>query len=72
MNSLSKPRRNIDILQVLVVSALTDLTPTVYGMDLMVVVVEDVKGEEEEMEMEVVEVEDVKDPLEELEVLIYN
>ena len=41
-------------------------------MDLMVVVVEDVKGEEEEMEMEGVEVEDVKDPLEELEVLIYN
>ena len=39
-------------------------------MDLMVVVVEDVKGGEEEMEMEVVEVEDVKDPLEELEELV--
>ena len=60
------------LMQVLVVWALTDQTPTVYGMDLMVVVVEDVKGEEEEMEMEGVEVEDVKDPLEELEVLIYN
>ena len=60
------------LMQVLVVWALTDQTQTVSGMDLMVVVVEDVKGEEEEMEMEGVEVEDVKDPLEELEVLIYN
>ena len=58
------------LMQVLVVWALTDQTPTVYGMDLMVVVVEDVKGEEEEMEMEVVVVEDVKDPLEELEELV--
>ena len=45
-----------------------DLTPIVSGMDLMVVVEEDGKGEEEEMEMEAVAEEVVKDPLEELEV----
>ena len=38
----------------------------------MVVVVEDVKGEEEVMEMEVVTAEAVRDPLEELEVAIYK
>ena len=47
-----------------------DLTRIVSGMDLMVVVEEDVKGEEKEMEMEVVEAEVVKDPLEELEELV--
>ena len=47
-----------------------DLTPIVSGMDLMVVVEEDVKGEEKEMETEVVEEEGVKDPLEELEELV--
>ena len=52
------------------VSALMDLTPIVSGMDLMVVVEEDGKGEEEEMEMEAVAEEVVKDPLEELEVLV--
>ena len=41
-------------------------------MDLMVVVVEDVKGGEEVMEMEVVTAEAVRDPLEELEVAIYK
>ena len=46
-----------------------DLTRIVSGMDLMVVVEEDVKGEEKEMETEVVEEEGVKDPLEELEEL---
>ena len=49
-----------------------DLTPTVSGMDLMDVVVEDVKEGEEEMEMEVVEAEAVKDPLEALEVQIFT
>jgi len=66
------PLEVLEELEVLVVWALTDQTPTVYGMDLMVVVVEDVKGEEEEMEMEGVEVEDVKDPLEELEVSVVS
>ena len=47
-----------------------DLMRIVSGMDLMVVVVEDVRGEEEEMEMEVVEEEVVKDPLEELVELV--
>ena len=47
-----------------------DLTPIVSGMDLMVVVEEDVKAEEEEMEMEVVEEEVVKVLLEELEELV--
>merc|ERR1719150_1248996 len=56
--------------EVSVVSALTDQTPTVSGMDLMVVVEEDGKGEVEEMEMEAVAEEVVKDPLEELEVLV--
>ena len=44
-----------------------DLTRIVSGMDLMVVVEEDVKDEEGVMVMEVVEEEVVKVPLEELE-----